>query len=72
MKEPKRIPLNPDTPKASGVKLNRLQSNSNELCNDFGRDYLEPDILHLYDDFGYVTSIQINHENTKKSGETEL
>lgn len=72
MKEPKRIPLNPNAPKASSVKLNRLPSDNDELCNDFGRDYDPSNIVHLYDDFGYVTSIAINYENTEKSTETEL
>jgi|694.fasta_scaffold15669_43 hypothetical protein len=70
MREPKRIPLDPDTPKASSVKLNRLSSDNHELCNDFGRGCDESNVTHLYDNFGYVTSIEINYENSQKSTET--
>jgi hypothetical protein len=56
MKEPKRIPLDPETPKTYQPNLIKL----------------EPLIKHLYDDFGYITSIDNTNENSEKSTETEL
>lgn len=54
MKEPKKIPLNPDTPKTKEVNLKRL----------------EPLIEHLYDEYGYVTTIEIKDENSQQSTQT--
>ena len=56
MKEPEKIRLTPEAPTAQSVELRKL----------------EPNVQHLYDEHGYVTSIEINYENTKKSTETEL
>ena len=54
MKEPQKIPLNPDNPKTKQVSLIRL----------------EPLIEHLYDEYGYLTTIKIQNENSQESTET--
>lgn len=54
MKEPKKIPLNPENPKTKQVPLTRL----------------EPLIEHLYDEYGYVTTIEIKNENSQESPKT--
>lgn len=54
MKEPKKIPLNPDTPKAQNVTQIRMPST----------------VQILYDDFGYYSAIEIKNENSKESTET--
>lgn len=54
MKEPEKIPLNPNTPKSKTVNTISMPSS----------------VKMLYDDFGYYSAIEIKNENTKESTET--
>jgi hypothetical protein len=59
MKEPKKIPLDPSTPKAKSVKLFPLNKIYPEKMQD---DIYMPDNDSIY--------TKIDNENTKKSTET--